>query len=92
MTETTTKKIIIKGVTQDGRKFRPSDWAQRLTNAIASYGPGRRVRNHPKVYLATMEGVDCVVLDASLENDEPMLYGFLINFARSNHLQMMERE
>lgn len=83
-------RIIIKGVTEQGRKFRPSDWAQRITTAVASPGPGRRIRFHPKVKMATIEGVNCVVVDTSLAEEEPLLYEFLIGFARNNELQITE--
>lgn len=87
-----TEKIIIKGVTRDGRRFRPSDWAQRLTTAVASAGPGRRIHFHPKVSMATIDGVNCVVVDASLEEEDPPLFRFLIGFGESNALQMERRK
>lgn len=83
-------KILIKGVTRDGRKFRPSDWAQRLTTAVARPAPGRRVRFHPKVTMTTLDGIHCVVVDKSLEDEDPMLFEFLTNFARFNNLEVTE--
>lgn len=85
-----TVKFIIKGVTADGRKFRPSDWAQRLVTAVAVPGPGRHIRFHPKVSMSTVDGVDCVVVDAGLEQEEPLLFAFLINFGRDNRLEIVE--
>ena len=82
------KKIIIKGVTTDGGRFRPSDWSSRLTNAVAKPGRGGRIIYHPKVKMAMIDGVNCVVVDASLEEEEPMLYSFLLNFATNNNLQV----
>jgi hypothetical protein len=86
---TTPGKIIIKGLTKDGKKFRPSDWAERLTSAVATYGRGRRVVFHPKVRMATIDGVSCVLLDADLEQTDPMLFGFLMNFGEGNNLQIV---
>ena len=83
-------RIIIKGITTEGRKFRPSDWAQRLTTAVATPGPGRRIRFHPKVKMATIEGVNAVVIDADLAEEEPLLYEFLLGFARNNALQIAQ--
>ena len=34
------REFIIKGLTQDGRTFRPSDWAERLAGAMSSFRPG----------------------------------------------------
>ncbi len=81
-------KILIKGVTRDGRKFRPSDWAERLATAVGRPGPGRRIRFHPKVSMVTVEGIHCVAVDSSLKTEDPMLFEFLINFARFNNLEV----
>jgi len=85
-------KIIIQGLTQNGKKFRPSDWAERLCGAVASYDRNRRITFHPCVSLATMDNIKCVVVDASLEQDEDMLYDFLINFADENNLKVIRPE
>lgn len=82
----TSGKVLIRGVTRDGRKFRPSDWAQRLATAVGTPGPGRRIRWHPKVSMVTIDGLNCVAVDKSLEQEDPMLYEFLLNFARFNNL------
>lgn len=84
----TSEKVIIRGLTQDGGKFRPSDWAERLCGAVASYGPGRRIIFHPNVRLASIEGVKSVVIDAVLEQDDEMLFEFLIAFSDDNNLQV----
>jgi len=85
------KKIIIRGVTQEGGKFRPSDWATRLTNAVSKPGRGGRLIYHPKVKMAMIDGINCVVIDGMLEEEDPMIYTFLINFATSNNLQVDEQ-
>ena len=83
-----TEKVIIRGLTEDGNKFRPSDWAERLCGAVASYGPGRRIIFHPNVRLASLDGIRCVVIDSVLEDDDEMLFEFLMDFARDNKLQI----
>ncbi len=86
-------KIILQGTTRDGRKFRPSDWAERLTTAVASFQPGKRTRRagfHPRVQMATIKGVSCVIIDRELEGEDPMLFAFLMNFGQSNNLQITE--
>lgn len=84
----TSEKVIIRGLTQDGGKFRPSDWAERLCGAVATYGPGRRIIFHPNVRLASIGGVKCVVIDAALEQQDERLFEFLIEFADDNKLQI----
>jgi len=87
-----TGKVIIQGITQEGGTFRPSDWAERLCGSVATYGPGRRIIFHPNVKLASLEGVKCVVIDASLEEDDEMLFEFLTDFANENKLQILHAE
>ncbi|MBE0438847.1 MAG: DUF3579 domain-containing protein [Gammaproteobacteria bacterium] len=88
----TSGKVIIQGLTENGGKFRPSDWAERLCGAVATYGPGRRIIFHPNVKLASIKGVKCVVIDASLEEDDEMLFEFLIDFAEENKLQILNTD
>ncbi len=86
-------KVILKGITRQGRKFRPSDWAQRLTTAVASFEPGKRSRRagfHPRVQMATIDGVNCVVIDEELKSEDPMLFEFLMNFGNGNNLEIVE--
>jgi hypothetical protein len=85
-------KIIIQGITQSGKKFRPSDWAERLCGAVASYDRNRRITFHPRVSLAAMDNIKCIVVDASLEQDDDMLYDFLIDFADGNKLKIIRSE
>lgn len=85
-------KIIIRGITQQGRKFRPSDWAERLCGAFATYGRGRRIHYHPLVQVGAWEGTNCVVVDASLEESEPMTFDFLMRFAQDNALQVVHSD
>jgi hypothetical protein len=82
-------KVVIQGITESGGTFRPSDWAERLCGAVASYGPGRRIIFHPNVKLAAMKGIKCVVIDASLEEEDEMLFEFLTDFAHENKLQIL---
>lgn len=82
-------KITMKGLTNDGKKFRPSDWAERLTASVATFGRGRRMIFHPSVSMVTISGVSCVVVDSDLEQQDPMLFGFLMDFGKSNNLQIL---
>lgn len=83
-------KIVIKGVTSKGRKFRPSDWAERLVGAFAAYGRDRRIHFHPHVSMGRWEDHTCVVVDRRLEQEDPMIYDFILRFARDNDLQTLE--
>jgi hypothetical protein len=79
--------IVIKGLTEEGKRFRPSDWAERLATAVGQFGADRRVRFHPHVRIATVDGEKCLIVDLVLEDEDPLLFGFLVHFAQDNHLQ-----
>jgi hypothetical protein len=83
-----TNEFVIRGVTQTGKTFRPSDWAERLCGVMAQCGADRRMHYSPYVWQVLSEGVTCVVVDGRLEDIEPMAYRFLMNFARDNELDV----
>lgn len=80
-------EFVIRGVTLDGRPFRPSDWAERLCGVMAAFGGDHRMQYSPYVHPVTSAGVRCVVVDLRLREIEPMAFRFLLNFARDNELQ-----
>ncbi|HQU87193.1 MAG TPA: DUF3579 domain-containing protein [Denitromonas sp.] len=87
-----TKKIdsfVIIGVTRDGKKFRPSDWADRLCGIMSAFGSDNRMMYSPYVRPGcTLTGDKSVVVDARLYDIEPLAYKFLINFADDNNLKI----
>ena len=38
------EKWVIRGVTEDGRKLRPSDWIERISSTLASFGSDQRLQ------------------------------------------------
>lgn len=84
--------ITIVGVTSEGKKFRPSDWAERLTTVVAKQGRDHRMVFNPKVAMAVDGGINSVVVDATLEADDPDTYDYLFGFGKANDLQMCDQE
>ena len=78
--------IVIQGETREGNKFRPSDWAERLYYALASYGHDRRLKFNPRVHINLGNKFKSFVIDPVLEQEDPMTFDFLIDFANSNNL------
>ncbi|NPA71465.1 MAG: DUF3579 domain-containing protein [Gammaproteobacteria bacterium] len=82
-------KYIIEGVTEAGRKFRPSDWIDRIASMAASYDKQRLVYSdllHPELY----EGQKCLIIDMELEIKNPGMFQYVMNFVKSNKLKMTE--
>ena len=84
------KNFIIVGVTLDGQRFRPSDWAERLCGVMSAFGAERRMAYSPYVQPGEYEGHSCVHVDGGLQASEPMAYAFMANFARDNRLKVID--
>lgn len=79
---------LILGITADGKTFRPSDWAERLCGAIAQYNDGRLIYSD-LAYPITRNGQIGVVVETKLKSENPVIYSFLMNFARDNRLKII---
>jgi hypothetical protein len=91
MNPTPAVSFIIVGVTKDGKKFRPSDWAERLCGVMSAFGAEKRMKYSPYVSPCTMNGEKSVLIDGELDALEPMAYKFMLNFAQDNDLQVVEQ-
>lgn len=80
------ESFVILGVTHSGRKFRPSDWAERLCGVMSAFGSERRMAYSPYVQPGMFEGEKCVFVDRRIHDVEPLAYSFLVNFALDNDL------
>lgn len=81
--------FIILGVTQNGSKFRPSDWAERLCGVMSAFGKERKMKYSPYVGPGDYNGDKAVFIDGRLNEIEPMAYRFMLNFAQDNDLQIV---
>ena len=90
------KQLIIRGITQEGARFRPSDWAERLCGVMAQFRPPGSARNHltysPYILPIVVDGVRGVVVDERLRDLEPLAWKFVVDFAKDNNLQTEARE
>jgi hypothetical protein len=91
------REVFIQGLTSKGRAFRPSDWAERLAGAMASFRPGgasmgaaAHLGYSPYCVPTTMGEIKCVVVSEALRDVEPMAWDFVMNFAKDNDLQVVD--
>lgn len=88
MTDPETKKIVIEGVTPQGKAFRPSDWAERMSGTMASF-KDRRIHYSPLLQPSVnTEGYKCVLLDPKLKESSPQVYQAILDFAKANNLKI----
>ena len=83
-------RIVIQGVTTQGRAFRPGDWAERLCGIMSTFGRDQQMRYSPHVRPMMLDGVRCVVVDPALKQIEPRAYRFLLDFAEDNELVVID--
>ena len=85
-------RIIIEGVTEGGKKFRPSDWAERISGSLSTVR-NRRLYYSPLLEPSTtLEGNKCVMLDPSLKDSNPKLYHSILAFAKANKLRICQED
>lgn len=81
--------IIIHGTTSNGKIFRPSDWAERLCGILSSFNKDHRLAYHEWVRPILIDKVRSVAIDAKLEEINPSMFRFLMDFAADNDLRVM---
>jgi len=59
-------KIVIEGVTEDGKRFRPSDWIERISGNLSTFGNDRRIRYSRYLQPQILQGQKCLVIDPEL--------------------------
>lgn len=84
--------LIIQGETQDGRKFRPSDWAERMSGMLSTFGDDHRIHYSPKLRPISLDGTKCIALHKSLEDTQPAIYKQIMDFASRNNLIIKESQ
>ena len=86
------KKIVIEGITNQGKHFRPSDWAERVSGTLASF-KNRRIYYSPLLQPSIhTEGYKCILLDPKLKESSPQVYQAILDFAKANNLKICGEE
>ena len=81
---------IIVGLTSEGKRFRPSDWAERLSGVLSAFCTEKRMKYSPFVSPGFYNDAKAVFVDGDLYDADPMAYRFVLNFAVDNDLQLIE--
>ena len=84
--------FMIVGITDDGARFRPSAWAERLAGALSTINVDRRMIYSRHAQPSLYERSPCVFVSARIRETEPSVYAFLLSFARDNALKRVPWE
>lgn len=80
--------LLIHSVRDDGQRFRPSDWVERISASVARFGGDRRLRYDARVHPVVIGGEKCLYVSPALAEDAPQLYTHIIEFAQRNSLRV----
>jgi hypothetical protein len=90
------REFFIMGLTNEGRQFRPSDWAERLCGVMSCFRPegsgglNAHLKYSPYVRPTLLNGIKAVVVHEELRAIEPLAYHFVLDFAKDNNLQVVD--
>tara|TARA_R110000868_G_scaffold6263_1_gene35732 strand:+ start:7699 stop:7992 length:294 start_codon:yes stop_codon:yes gene_type:complete len=76
---------VIIGITTDGKKFRPSDWAERTCGVLSAFR-NHRISYSPLLKPAIIQGHKSIIIDSRLEQMHAEIYKSILYFAHSNNL------
>ena len=80
-------EYTILGLTNCGLKFRPSDWTERLVclerESILRYDGSIKIKSGPPA--------KSIIFDSSLEQKSPNTFRHLLDFAKTNDLQLTKK-
>jgi len=82
--------LVISGIREDGKPLRPADWIERISSALARFDKNRRLHYSVSVQPCIIDGAKCLVVARCLEQTNPPAYRFVMDFARSNNLRILE--
>ena len=78
--------VVICGETVEGKKFRPSDWCDRLHSTLRALDAEDYEECAEYVHLINSGVGKGVRIDRRLQKINPMLFNFFMNFVKSNNL------
>lgn len=84
------KVLIIEGIRENGAKFRPSDWAERISSTFAVFGKDHRLRYAPGICPRMFNGQKVLAVETSLQAQNPAVFQAVLKFARDNDLRTRE--
>jgi hypothetical protein len=82
-------ELIIEGLTVDGVKFRPSDWVDRLCGMLAGFDQ-HKVAYSPYLRPLVYQDMNCVAVKKHLQEENPIMFNFIMQFAKDNNLIVVD--
>ena len=80
------KYLIINGTTNDGAKFRPSDWCERLYGVLRALDEEEEQACRDLIHQVRSKTGKHIIISTELEQVNEKAYNFFIKFAKTNNL------
>ncbi len=84
--------LIIEGVRENGTKFRPSDWPERLSSTFAGFGKDHRLVYASNIRPGVLNGQKVLFVEPELQEQNPAVYQAVMKFVRENNLRTREQD
>src|SRR3569833_2293472 len=81
-------KLVVEGIREDGSRFRPSDWIERISATLATFGPDHRLRYARGVQPKNNNKQKNQVVDNLLREEDPAAYEYVLAFAKANQFRL----
>lgn len=88
MTHTKTTSWIIEGITTGGRKFRPSNWAERLSELLVTIDHSGVPLYHPELRPIHRDDGQALFASHALQAEHPAVWEQISAFARLHDLRV----
>ncbi len=82
-------RLVIESVSEDGRRFRPSDWIERISTQAATFA-NHKIHYSKSVQPRMVNGNKCLVVEQSLQDENPKVYEHIMSFVKANNLIVRE--
>jgi len=86
------EEIFIQSLTREGKRFRPSDWVDRICSSYATFGEDRKLRYSPYLKPEMIDGIRCLAVDMQLKISNPEGFEELMQFAAENKLNILSED
>lgn len=84
------EQLIIQGISVDNKRFRPSDWVERISASMAVFGRDNKLRYSNYVQPCVIDGLKCMIVAKDLSTMNAPAYEFIMGFANANNLRICE--
>ncbi|NOY71537.1 MAG: DUF3579 domain-containing protein [Gammaproteobacteria bacterium] len=82
--------LVVESVVEDGRRFRPGDWIERISTTLANFGSDQRLHYSASVRPCVIDGEKCLLIDPTLQKTNPVVYEHILQFVTSNGLKIRD--